>query len=157
MSIEASQLAALPQRPGVYLYKDEAGKVLYVGKAINLKSRVRSYFQEGARHSAKTQALVARIRQMETIVTTSELEALILESNLIKRYRPRYNVVLRDDKSYPYLKLTTEEEYPRLLVSRRPHEDKNRYYGPYVSAGAMRETLRLIHKNLGIRQCNIDI
>lgn len=157
MSIEASQLASLPQKPGVYLYKDEAGKVLYVGKAINLKSRVRSYFQEGARHSAKTLALVGKIRQMETIVTTSELEALILESNLIKRYRPRYNVVLRDDKSYPYLKLTTEEEYPRLLVSRRPHEDKNRYYGPYVSAGAMRETLRLIHKNLGIRQCNIEI
>jgi excinuclease ABC subunit C len=150
-------LSNLPQKPGVYLYKDEGGKVLYVGKAVNLRHRVRSYFQEGARHSAKTIALVEKVRQYETIVTTSELEALILESNLIKRYRPRYNIILRDDKSYPYLKLTTGEEYPRLLVSRRPHEDKNRYYGPYVSAWSMRETLRLIHKNLGIRQCNIEI
>jgi len=155
--LEESELTNLPLKPGVYLYKDDTGKVIYVGKAVNLRHRVRSYFQAGAKHSPKTQVMVQRIRNLETIVTTSELEALILESNLIKRYRPRYNVVLRDDKSYPYLKLTTEETYPRLLVSRRPHEDKNRYYGPYVSAGAMRESLRLIHKNLGIRQCNIEI
>ncbi len=156
MSLE-EKIQQVPERPGVYLYKDDSGRVIYVGKALVLKHRVRSYFQAGARHSPKTLALVARIRDLETIVTGSELEALILESNLIKRHRPRYNIILRDDKSYPYLKLTLDEEYPRLLVSRRPHTDKSRYYGPYVSAGAMRETLRLIHRHLGIRQCNIEI
>jgi excinuclease ABC subunit C len=151
MTLE-EQLTRVPEKPGVYIYRDGKGRVIYVGKALNLKNRVGSYFHASAGHSAKTVALVAQIQNLETIVTPSEIEALILESNLIKRFRPRYNVILRDDKSYPYLKLTFQEEYPRLLVTRRPHEDKNLYFGPYVSAGAMRETLRLIHRHLGVRQ-----
>src|SRR5216684_1562363 len=108
----------VPDRPGVYLYKDAKGQIIYVGKAASLKSRVRSYFQESRAPDAKTDALVAQIRDLDYIVTGNELEALILESNLVKKHRPRYNIILRDDKHYPFLKLTTNEEYPRLVLAR---------------------------------------
>jgi excinuclease ABC subunit C len=152
-----SQLDAVPELPGCYLYKDAQGKVIYVGKAISLRRRVYQYFQERADLSPKNRALVSAIRSLETVVVGSEVEALILEENLIKKYRPRYNVLLRDDKRYPYLQLTLSEPYPRLLVTRRPHQSKDRYYGPFVHVGAMRETLRLVHRHLGIRQCDIEI
>lgn len=152
-----SQLDAVPEVPGCYLYKDGAGKIIYVGKAINLRRRVFQYFQERADLSPKNRLLVDSIRQMETVVVGSEVEALILEENLIKKYRPRYNVLLRDDKRYPYLQLTLSEAYPRLRVTRRPHESKDRYFGPFVHVGAMRETLRLVHRHLGLRQCDIEI
>ena len=113
------KLDRLPARPGVYLYKDAKGQIIYVGKAASLKSRVRSYFQESRAPDPKTDALVGQIRDFEYIVTSNELEALILESNLVKKHRPRYNIILRDDKHYPFLKLTTNEEYPRLVVARR--------------------------------------
>ena len=131
--------------------------MIYVGKAVNLRSRVRSYFQSSRGHSAKTLALVSHIADMEILVTASEIDALILEGNLIKKHKPRYNILLKDDKSFPYLKLSTDEEYPRLLVTRKPHEDKAKYYGPYVHAAAMRTTQRLVQRHLGIRQCDIEI
>jgi excinuclease ABC subunit C len=135
------KLAELPDRPGVYLYKDAKSQIIYVGKAASLRSRVRSYFQESRVRDAKTDALVAQIRDLEVIVTGNELEALILESNLVKRHRPRYNIILRDDKHYPFLKLTTNEEYPRLVVARRVHQDGAAYFGPFYPAIAMREIL----------------
>jgi excinuclease ABC subunit C len=150
------KLASLPGAPGVYLYKNQQGKVIYVGKAVNLKNRVRSYFQASKGHSAKTLALVSHIHDLEVLVTGSEIDALILEGNLIKKHKPRYNILLKDDKSFPYLVLT-DEAYPRLLITRKPHEGMGRYFGPYVHAGAMRQTQRLIHKHLGIRQCDIEI
>ena len=150
-------LDKVPEEPGCYLYKDDRGKIIYVGKAINLRRRVFQYFQERADLSPKNRVLVAAIRALETVVVGSELEALVLEENLIKRYRPRYNVLLRDDKRYPYLQLTLSEPYPRLLVTRRPHQSKDRYFGPFVHVAAMRETLRLVHRHLGIRQCEIEI
>ena len=117
------KLDQVPDRPGVYLYKDAKAQVIYVGKAASLRSRVRSYFQESRARDAKTDALVGQIRDLEYIVTANELEALILESNLVKKHRPRYNIILRDDKHYPFLKLTTNEEFPRLVVARRVQKD----------------------------------
>ncbi|MTV50322.1 excinuclease ABC subunit UvrC [Heliobacillus mobilis] len=148
------KLKNLPDRPGVYLMKDETGRVIYVGKAINLKNRVRSYFQSAKNLTAKTQALVARIQDLETIVTDSELEALILECNLIKEHKPRYNIMLRDDKTYPYLKVTLQETYPRLLMTRRLEKDGGKYFGPYTSAGAVRETLNLLRSIFPLRTCS---
>ena len=141
-----AKLAQLPDRPGVYLYKDGKGQIVYVGKAASLRSRVRSYFQESRARDAKTDALVGQIRDLECIVTGNELEALILESNLVKKHRPRYNIILRDDKHYPFLKLTTNEEYPRLVVARRVQRDGAAYFGPFYPATAMRETLRLVRQ-----------
>ncbi len=152
-----AKLGTLPGKPGVYLFKNAWDKVIYVGKALSLRGRVRSYFQDSRGHSPKTLALVAAIADLEVLLTSTELEALILEGNLIKKHKPRYNILLKDDKSFPYLKLTVDEEYPRLLVTRKPHEDKARYYGPFVHASAMRLTSRLIHRHLGIRQCDIEI
>jgi excinuclease ABC subunit C len=150
------KLDALPEGPGVYLYRSAAGRVIYVGKALNLRSRVRSYFQSSRGHSSKTLALVKSVADLEILVTRSEIDALILEGNLIKKHKPRYNVMLKDDKSFPYL-LLTDEPYPRLLVTRQPHRGEGRYFGPYVHAAPMRQTLRLIHRHLGIRQCDIEI
>jgi excinuclease ABC subunit C len=151
-------LDAVPEAPGCYLYKNTQGKVIYVGKAINLRRRVYQYFQERADLTPKNRILVSQIDHFETVVVGSELEALILEENLIKKYRPRYNVLWRDDKRYPYLQLTLSEPYPRLLVTRRPYlSQKDRYFGPFVHVSAMRETLRLVQRNLGIRQCDIVI
>ncbi len=151
------KLATVPDRPGVYLYKDAKGQVLYVGKAATLRGRVRSYFQEGRPRDAKTDALVRQIHDLEYVVTDNELEALMLEANLVRRHRPRYNIILRDDKHYPFLKLTTNEEYPRLLVARRVQNDGAQYYGPFYPATAMRETLRLVRQLFPLRTCSIKI
>ena len=147
-----AQVALLPEKPGVYLMRDAAGKIIYVGKAVNLKNRVRSYFQQRGL-SPKTEALVARIQTFETIVTASEMEALILECNLIKKHHPRYNISLRDDKSYPFIKVTWNEEYPRVYATRRVEKDGAKYYGPYASAGAMHETLALLKRLFPLRSC----
>jgi excinuclease ABC subunit C len=151
------QLDGVTENPGCYLYRNAQGRVIYVGKALNLRRRVFQYFQSQTKHTPKNRALVSQISHLETVVVGTELEALILEENLIKKHRPRYNVLLRDDKRYPYLQLTTTEAYPRLLVSRRPYQTKDKYFGPFVHVGAMRETLRLVHRNLGVRQCDIEI
>lgn len=146
-------LAVLPDKPGVYLMHDAAGKVIYVGKAVVLKNRVRSYFRNLASHTPKVKAMVAKIAEIETIVTSSEVEALILECNLIKKYRPRYNISLKDDKTYPYLKVTVQEEYPRLFATRRLLKDGARYYGPYADAGAMHATVKLLRSMFPLRTC----
>ncbi|MBM7581561.1 excinuclease ABC subunit C [Caldicoprobacter guelmensis] len=148
------KLKNLPDHPGVYLMKDEAGDVIYVGKAVSLKNRVRQYFQSSRNHSPKIRIMVSQIRDFEYILTDSELEALILECNLIKKYKPKYNVLLKDDKTYPYIMVTTEEEYPRVVVTRRVNKDKNRYFGPYTSARAVRETIELMRRIFPIRSCN---
>ena len=147
-----AQVALLPDKPGVYLMRDQAGKIIYVGKAVNLKNRVRSYFQQRGL-SAKTEALVARIASFETIVTATEMEALILECNLIKKHRPRYNISLRDDKTYPFIKVTLNEAFPRVYATRRLEKDGAKYYGPYASAGAMHETIALLKKLFPLRSC----
>jgi excinuclease ABC subunit C len=152
-----SKLAHLPDGPGVYLFKDQAGELLYIGKAAVLPNRVRSYFQKGTDHSPKHTILVSHIADLETIVTRSELEALILESNLIKQHRPRFNVVLRDDKQYPYLRLPIKEDFPRLSIVRRVQQDGALYYGPYTPAGALRETLKVIKKAFPLATCTIAI
>lgn len=146
-------LAVLPEKPGVYLMHDASGKVIYVGKAVVLKNRVRSYFRNLASHTPKVKAMVAKIAEIETIVTSSEVEALILECNLIKKYRPRYNISLKDDKTYPYLKVTIQEDFPRLYVTRRQLRDGARYYGPYADAGAMHATVKLLRSMFPLRTC----
>ena len=145
-------MALLPDKPGVYLMKDDKGRIIYVGKAINLKNRVRSYFQSSRNHSGKVLALVARIIDLEYIITASEIEALILECNLIKKHHPKYNISLRDDKTYPYIKLTYED-YPRVYATRKVLKDGARYFGPYTSAGAVHETLRLLKTLFPLRSC----
>src|SRR5258706_910837 len=140
MTLE-EKIGQVPDRPGVYLYKDAKAQIIYVGKAASLRSRVRSYFQESRARDPKTDALVGQIRDLEYIVTTNELEALILESNLVKKHRPRYNIILRDDKHYPFLKLTTSEEFPRLVVARRVAQDGGAYLRAVFSAPPTRETL----------------
>ena len=152
-----SKLDHLSDQPGVYLFKDRHGEILYVGKAVVLADRVRSYFQKGGESSPKTALLVSHIADLETIVTRSALEALILESNLIKRHRPRFNVVLRDDKQYPYLRLPIKEDFPRFSIVRRVQKDGALYYGPYTPAGALRETLKVIRKVFPLATCEIDI
>jgi len=152
-----SKLRHLPDQPGVYLFKDATGEILYIGKAAALANRVRSYFLKGADYSPKTTLLVSQIADLETIVTRSELEALILESNLIKRHRPKLNVVLRDDKQYPYLRLPIKEDFPRLSIVRRVQKDGALYYGPYTPAGALRETLKVIKKVFPLATCTIEI
>ncbi len=147
----------LPDRPGVYLFKDAKGQVIYIGKAASLRGRVRSYFQESRSRDPKTDALVTQIRDLDVIVTDNELEALILESNLVKKHRPRYNIILRDDKHYPFLKLTTNEDFPRLVVARRVQNDGASYFGPFYPATAMRETLRLVRQLFPLRTCRIKI
>lgn len=146
-------LAVLPEKPGVYLMHDASGKVIYVGKAVVLKNRVRSYFRNLASHTPKVKAMVAKIAEIETIVTSSEVEALILECNLIKKYRPHYNISLKDDKTYPYLKVTLQEDFPRLYVTRRQLRDGARYYGPYADAGAMHATVKLLRSMFPLRTC----
>ncbi|MBP3928144.1 MAG: excinuclease ABC subunit UvrC [Peptostreptococcaceae bacterium] len=150
-------LKKLPDEPGVYLMKDEDKTVIYVGKAISLKNRVRQYFQSSKNHSSKVKSMVKNIYSFEYIITDSELEALILECNLIKQYRPKYNVLLRDDKTYPYIKVTTNEDYPRVLKVRRVLKDKAKYFGPYTNITAVNDTLEIIRNTYPIRTCNIDI
>jgi len=130
-----AKIRTLPHHPGVYLFKNQRGEILYIGKAAVLADRVRSYFQKSTDLSPKIQTLVSLIQDLETIVTKSELESLLLESNLIKRHRPRFNVVLRDDKQYPYLRFPIKEDFPRLSIVRRVKKDKALYFGPYVPTG----------------------
>lgn len=152
-----SKLAHLPDQPGVYLFKNEQREIIYIGKAAVLADRVRSYFQKSADHSPKTSLLVNQVADLETMVTRSELEALILESNLVKRHKPRFNVVLRDDKQYPYVRLPIKDDFPRLSIVRRVQKDGALYYGPYTPANALRETLKVIKHVFPLATCTIDI
>ena len=148
------ELKKLPDKPGVYIMHDRKDDIIYVGKAIVLKNRVRSYFRESANHSPKIAKMVSLVERFEYIVTDSELEALVLENNLIKEHRPKYNTMLKDDKTYPYIKVTLGEAYPRVLFSREMKKDKSKYFGPYTSAGAVKETIELINKLYKLRTCN---
>jgi excinuclease ABC subunit C len=149
-----AKLRALPAKPGVYLFKDKEGKVIYVGKAANLNSRVRSYFGAPSNLSFKIQRLVPKIQDFEFVVTNSEQEALILECNMIKKYTPRYNVRLKDNKTFPYLKIDINEDWPGVYITRRVQKDGARYFGPFASAGSVRKTLRLIKKIFPFRSCS---
>ncbi|MEW6736781.1 MAG: GIY-YIG nuclease family protein, partial [Acidobacteriota bacterium] len=153
----ADKLVTLPTSPGCYLHKDVHGKIIYIGKAKNLRHRVRQYFQSARPLDAKTSELVARIQDFEYIVTDTELEALILESNLIKTHRPRYNVLLKDDKQYPHLKLTLNEDFPRVVKTRRVVNDGAYYHGPYLPASLAENTLKLINQLFQLRTCDIEI
>jgi excinuclease ABC subunit C len=148
------ELRRLPKKSGVYLMKDENGVVIYVGKAVNLANRVRQYFQESSAKSPKVQSMVGKIREFEYVVTDNEVEALILECNLIKKHNPRYNVMLKDDKTYPYVKLTMDEPFPRALMVRRREKDKAKYFGPFTSSSSVRESLDLIRGIWPLRACS---
>ena len=148
------ELKKLPAKPGVYLMHDEKDAIIYVGKAVSLKNRVRQYFQSSRNKGVKIEQMVTHIARFEYIITDSELEALVLECNLIKEHRPKYNTMLMDDKTYPYIKVTVNEEYPRVMLSRQLKKDKGKYYGPYTSAGAVKDTIDLIHKLYQIRTCS---
>ena len=148
------ELKKLPNKPGVYIMHDKEDAIIYVGKAIILKNRVRSYFRESANHSPKIAKMVSLVERFEYIVTDSELEALVLENNLIKEHRPKYNTMLKDDKTYPYIKVTMADVYPRILFSREMKKDKSKYFGPYTSAGAVKDTIELINKLYKLRTCN---
>ena len=148
------ELKKLPSKPGVYLMHDERDAIIYVGKAISLKNRVRQYFQSSRNKGVKIEQMVTHIARFEYIITDSELEALVLECNLIKEHRPKYNTLLMDDKAYPFIKVTVQEDFPRVLFARQMYKDKAKYYGPYTSAAAVKDTIDLIHKLYGIRTCN---
>ncbi|MFZ5975603.1 MAG: excinuclease ABC subunit UvrC [Bacillota bacterium] len=150
-------IAALPDKPGVYIMKDAGGQIIYVGKAVSLKNRVRQYFQSLKAHSPKTWALVQKIHSFETIVTDNEVEALILECNLIKKHRPHYNILLKDDKNFPYVRIDMREDFPRVEVVRRRENDGAQYFGPYVSGGALREVLDVAGRMFPLRTCKKDI
>jgi excinuclease ABC subunit C len=156
MTLE-EKLKNLPVSPGVYIHKDEAGKIIYIGKAKNLRNRVRSYFQSGRGHDRKTRELVRRIVDLEFIVTDTEVEALVLESNLIKKHKPRYNVMLKDDKQYPHLKLTINEPFPRVMITRKIQRDGALYFGPFLPASLARRTIDLINRTFQLRTCDIEI
>ncbi len=148
------ELKKLPPRPGVYLMRDRSDTIIYVGKAVNLNNRVRSYFRANIGRGPKIDRMVSLIDRFEYIVTDSELEALVLENDLIKEYRPRYNTMLRDDKTYPYIRVTVAEAYPRISLTRQMKKDKSRYFGPFTSAYSVRETIDLINKLYGLRDCS---
>ncbi len=153
----AEELKKLPDRPGVYIMKDSDEQIIYVGKAKNLKNRVRQYFQSKENQAPKVKAMTEHIKEFEYIVTDTEVEALILENNLIKKHMPKYNILLKDDKTYPYIKLTTNEPFPRLYMTRRHEKDKAKYYGPYTSSNAVKETLDLLQKLVPMRRCKKKI
>ena len=147
-------LKKLPDKPGVYLHRDKLGHVIYVGKAVSLKNRVRQYFQSQTNMAPKVRAMVEHIEEFEYITTDSEMEALILECNLIKKYMPKYNVLLRDDKTYPYIKVTTGEDFPRVLKTRRVVGDGSRYFGPYSDVGAVNEIIDLLNSVYLLKRCS---
>lgn len=149
----SEELKKLPDKPGVYIMHNSSDEIIYVGKAVNLKNRVRQYFQNSKNKTAKTTALVSHIAYFEYIVTDSEMEALLLECNLIKEHRPKYNVMLKDDKTYPYIKVTVNEDYPRIFITRKYVKDKSRYFGPITDVTAAKETVELINKLFPIRKC----
>ncbi|NLZ35522.1 MAG: excinuclease ABC subunit UvrC [Clostridiales bacterium] len=150
-------LKNLPEKPGVYLMKNSLGEVIYVGKAKILKNRVKSYFQNSKNHTEKVKAMVKNIAEFEYIVTDNEMEALILEGNLIKKYSPRYNILLKDDKFYPFIKITTNDDFPRVFVTRRYVKDGGKYFGPYTNGTAVYETIKLIYKIFPVRDCKLLI
>ena len=154
MFLIEEELKKLPAKPGVYLMHDERYEIIYVGKAVSLKNRVRQYFQSSRYKGAKIEQMVTHIARFEYIITDSELEALVLESNLIKEHRPKYNTMLKDDKSYPFIKVTVQEAYPRVLFARRMKKDKNRYFGPYTSGGAVKNVIELVRKLYQVRSCS---
>lgn len=154
MFVIEEELKKLPSSPGVYIMHDISDEIIYVGKAISLKNRVRQYFQKSTNKTEKIKQMVSRISYFEYIVTDSELEALILECNLIKEHMPRYNTMLKDGKTYPYIKVTVGEEYPRIFVSRTMKKDKSRYFGPYTSGGAVNDVIELLRKLYKVRTCN---
>ncbi|HEX9058752.1 MAG TPA: excinuclease ABC subunit UvrC, partial [Clostridia bacterium] len=147
------ELKKLPEKPGVYIMKDETGSIIYIGKAVILKNRVKQYFGKTAK-PPKVAAMVQRIREFEYIVTDSELEALILECNLIKKHKPKFNILLKDDKNYPYIKVTMNEEYPRIIMTRKMEKDGARYFGPYSNVTAVRDTIGLLKRLFPIKTCN---
>lgn len=153
----SEQLKKLPDKPGVYLMKDIHGEIIYVGKAISLKNRVRQYFQSAKNHPPKVRAMVENIYDFEYIITDSEVEALMLESNLIKKHRPKYNVLLRDDKHYPYIKVTLGEKYPRVMKTRKVIKDGARYFGPYIHVGAVNQTIEILKKFYPLRTCSKNL
>ncbi len=152
-----SQIETLPRKPGVYLMRERHGEVIYVGKAVDLRDRVRSYFHASTQQNAKVHTLVSEIAELEFIVTDSELEALILEANLIKKHRPRYNVRFKDDKRYPYIKITLADPFPRVLITRRMEHDGSRYFGPFTSSSAVHQTLDLLRKSFPYLTCSREI
>lgn len=152
-----AKLRTLPARPGVYLFKDAAGEIIYVGKAISLRSRVRNHFQVDHTTSVKNREMIRRVVDVDTIVVGSEAEALLLEANLIKSHRPRFNIQLRDDKKYPYIKVTLQEPFPRVYVTRRLENDGARYFGPYTEVGLMRHALEVVKKLFTVRSCRYDL
>ena len=151
------ELKKLPGKPGVYIMHDSKDAIIYVGKAVNLKNRVRQYFQSSRNKGPKIEKMVTHIRRFEYIITDSELEALVLECNLIKEHRPKYNTMLKDDKTYPYIRVTLGEDFPRVLFSRQQKKDKSRYFGPYTSAGAVKDTIELVNKIYQLRTCNRNL
>ena len=151
------KLQRVPTSPGIYIMKGAKERVLYVGKAVNLRNRLRSYFQNSASLDARKSKMVNSVRDFEYVVTKNELEALVLEANFIKRLKPPYNIILRDDKNYPYLRLTVNEEWPRLDVVRRIGKDGALYFGPYVPSGPMREMINFIRRNFPVRMCRYDL
>ena len=148
------ELKKLPAKPGVYIMHDQDDAIIYVGKAISLRNRVRSYFRESTNKSPKIEKMVTKIARFEYIVTDSELEALVLENNLIKEHNPKYNTMLKDDKTYPYIKVTMGEDFPRVLFSRQMKKDKSRYFGPFTSAFAVKDTIELINRLYKLRTCS---
>lgn len=155
--VTAEDLKALPDSPGVYLMKDASGKIIYVGKAISLKNRVRSYFQASRNLSLRIRSMVEQVDRFEYITTNSEVEALVLECNLIKEERPKYNIRLRDDKQYPWVKVTIKESFPRVFITRKVKRDGSKYYGPYTDVGALRETFKLLRRIFPLRSCRYDL
>ncbi|MDF2892918.1 MAG: uvrC [Clostridia bacterium] len=156
LSLE-DKLKNLPEKPGIYIMRDEDNEIIYVGKAKNLKNRVRQYFQASKGHSPKVVAMVERIENLEYIITDTELEALILECNLIKKHKPKYNILLKDDKHYPYIKVTINEDYPRIMITREIKKDGAKYFGPYTDKMAVNRTIELINKLFPIRSCSKNI
>ena len=157
MFVVQEELKKLPDKPGVYIMHGKSDEIIYVGKAINLKNRVRSYFRESTVKSPKIQKMVTQISRFEYIVTDSELEALVLENNLIKEHNPKYNTMLKDDKTYPYIKVTLGEDYPRVIFSREMKKDKSRYFGPYNSMAVVKDVVELINKLFGLRTCRKNL
>ena len=157
MFVIEEELKKLPDQPGVYIMHDSRDAIIYIGKAVSLRKRVHQYFQPSHDEGIKKAQMVKQIARFEYIVTDSELEALVLECNLIKEHRPKYNTMLRDDKTYPYIRVTLGEDFPRVLFSRQQKKDKSRYFGPYTSAGAVKDTIELVNKIYQLRTCNRNL
>lgn len=150
------ELEKLPAKPGVYIMKDKDDEIIYVGKAISLKNRVRQYFQKSNNQGSKVRAMVSHIEEFEYIIVKNEVEALILESNLIKKHKPKYNILLRDDKQYPYIKVCLNEEFPRVMKTRRVLKDGAKYFGPYPNATAVNNAIDIIHDIYPVRTCKLN-